>query len=89
MDFFENNPLVRRVAHVEVASRFDGSIARKLREECDDVRTFTEGGQFYILGYKGKSRVVYAFSDPETYRRTMHPTDEDLRSYPGAYRRGR
>ena len=80
MDFFDNNPLVRRT-NVEVAARFDAETARILREECDDVKTFTEGGQFYILGYAGKKRLVYAHSDPDTYRRTMHPTKEDREGY--------
>jgi hypothetical protein len=31
-----------------------------LRNQCDDVRTFTECGWFCILGYRGRDRLVYA-----------------------------
>lgn len=34
-----------------------------LREECDDVKTFSECGWFCVVGYKGTNRLVYAHCD--------------------------
>ena len=78
---FDGHPLLRKTTG-PVAVRFDHNVARQLRD-CDDVRTFTEGGQFYIMGFKDRRTVVYAHSNAEEYRRFVAPTDEDRVSYPG------
>lgn len=52
----------------QIATPFDAEVARKLREDCDDVSTFTEGGSRYVMGFKNLNLKVYAvFRDQEQY----------------------
>lgn len=85
MPTFDSNPLIKRT-NSPVAVRFDHSVARRLKE-CDDVRTFTEGGQFYILGFKGRERHVYAHASKEEWQRYIDPSAADIEQYPGPFSR--
>lgn len=40
--------------------RFDHEVSRILREECDDVTTFSEGGSYYVMGFKDSNLRVHA-----------------------------
>ncbi len=44
----------------DTSERLNRSHVSLLRNECDDVKTFTECGWFCVTGYKGSKRLVYA-----------------------------
>jgi hypothetical protein len=44
----------------DTSERLNHSHVSLLRNECDDVKTFTECGWFCVTGYKGNKRLVYA-----------------------------
>jgi hypothetical protein len=44
----------------DTSERLKQSHVSLLRNECDDVKTFTECGWFCVIGYKGDKRLVYA-----------------------------
>lgn len=76
---------ILKATNSPVAQPFDHVAARQL-EECDDVTTFTEGGQFYILGFKDRRRHVFAHCTKDAYERYLDPSNSDLEQYPGPFR---
>lgn len=59
-----------------IAERFTSTHARILKAQCDHVYPYKEGGQWYVIGSRGKGesyrRLVYAhFSSYETYEVMM------------------
>jgi hypothetical protein len=56
----------------DTSERLNHSHVSLLRNECDDVKTFTECGWFCVTGYKGNKRLVYAHCNSfEEYETAM------------------
>lgn len=56
----------------DTSQRLNHSHVSLLRNECDDVKTFSECGWFCVVGYKGNKRLVYAHCNSlEEYETSM------------------
>lgn len=78
-------PIVKRTNR-RPAQPLTAEVVRRLKEECDDYSSFMEGGQFYVMGFKGRDTVLLAFGDRDQFERMMNPSDKDLENGYG-YRR--
>lgn len=56
----------------DTSERLNRNHVSLLRNECDDVKTFSECGWFCVVGYKGSKRLVYAHCNSfEEYETAM------------------
>lgn len=53
------------------SKKLDAPMVLILKEQCDDISTFSECGWFCVLGYRGKDRLVNAHCNSRDEYETM------------------